>query len=46
VYDADTKKALQKFQKDVVGLAKPDGRVDVGGTTHEELGAAKAPSGG
>lgn len=43
VYDEDTKRALIEFQKDVAGFDKPDGRVDVGGTTHEELGAAKAP---
>jgi hypothetical protein len=41
VYDADTKKALIKFQKDEAGLSKPDGRVDVEGTTHKKLGAVK-----
>jgi predicted chitinase len=38
--------AITKFQKDKVGLASPDGRIDLGGKTWKELTEAPSGSGG
>ena len=39
--NAATIAAIKKFQKDKLKISRPDGRIDVGGGTHKELGKVK-----
>jgi hypothetical protein len=41
-----TGRAIKRFQAQIMGLAKPDGRVDPGGRTIHALGAVAAPGPG